>query len=159
MNVSYLSNKPTFNCSVSSADWRTYQNLKPSILVAEDHEDTRYLLKTVLELWHCRVIEAENGKSAVEMATQEKPDAILMDIVLPLLDGLQATQQIRQLEKIRHTPIIFITGYIADGIRIVADAVGGDDFIEKPFDFEELKSSLLRFCPKLRTRNLAVIGG
>lgn len=134
---------------------KTDGNRQPLVLIAEDHEDTRSLLRTLLKIWGFRVVETDNGRDAVEISTREKPAIILMDIVLPVVDGLQAAQQIRQLEKTRNIPIVFVTGYVGEGIKLVAQACGGDEFLEKPFHLDELKSTLLKYCPTIQTQKYA----
>ena len=70
--------------------------LQPIILVVEDHDDTREMLHMLLEMWGCRVVEACNGLEAVEAASRERPQFILMDSRLPFIDGLEATRRIRE---------------------------------------------------------------
>jgi len=74
---------------------RLIQREKPLVLVAEDHEDTRYMLRTIFEMKGCRVVEACDGLQAVAVAGRERPDLILMDGSLPVLDSLVATRLIR----------------------------------------------------------------
>jgi CheY-like chemotaxis protein len=131
---------------------KTDTNLQPLVLVAEDHEDTRSMLCTLLKHWGFRVTETDNGRDAVEISAREKPAIIVMDIVLPVIDGLQAAQQIRQSEKTRSIPIVFVTGYIGEGIKLVAQACGGDEFLEKPFNLEELRSILVKYCSKVQAQ-------
>ena len=74
---------------------------KPKVLIVEDHDDTRQMLRILLELKNCQVVEACNGLEAVEIASRELPDLILMDGSLPLLDGLEATRRIRENQLLR----------------------------------------------------------
>ena len=115
-----------------------------TILIAEDYEDSRYLLKFMLEDAGYRVIEAKDGNQAVEQTKKERPDLILMDMSMPALDGLAATQEIRALENDREVPIIAIT---AHGHLYLdrALAVGCNELIGKPIDFEMLETMLSQY--------------
>ena len=113
---------------------------QPTILVVEDHDDTREMLHLLLESWGCRVVEACNGLEAVEAASREKPQLILMDSRLPLLDGLGATRRIRENGLRDQVKILALNGsgnpcYHADAL-----AAGCDDSIEKPFDLDRLRT-------------------
>jgi CheY-like chemotaxis protein len=123
---------------------------KPNVLIVEDHDDTREMLRTMLELRNCCVMEACNGLEAVEMAGREHPDLILMDGSLPVLDGLAATRLIREDALLREMPIIALNGWGTPGYHAAALAAGCDDCLEKPIDFERLESHLVRlFKPAL----------
>src|SRR6185295_15359690 len=75
---------------------RLVQTSKPKVLIVEDHDDSRQMLRVLMEMKSCHVFEACNGLEAVEIASREEPDLILMDGSLPLLDGLEATRRIRE---------------------------------------------------------------
>ncbi len=77
----------------------------------EDYDDTRLLLRQVLERLGCNVLEASNGQEAVDIAGREHPDLILMDLDLPILDGIAATQRIRQQAEMEKVPIVAVTAY------------------------------------------------
>jgi DNA-binding response OmpR family regulator len=114
------------------------------VLVAEDHDDTRFMLMYLLELRGYRVVSAEDGLTAVCMAEQERPDLILMDASLPRLDGLAATRRIRGLDALARVPIVFLSGHAEASFRDVALKTGGSDYITKPFEFEQLERILER---------------
>jgi len=111
-----------------------------TILVVEDHDDTREMLCVLLERWGCRVVEACNGLEAVEAASRERPQLILMDGRLPLLDGLQATRLIRENALLDHVKILALNGSGSPSYHAQALAAGCDDTIEKPFDIERLRT-------------------
>ena len=113
------------------------------ILVAEDKEDSRRLIKSMLEVYGYEVIEAENGAIAVERAFEESPDLILMDLAMPVMDGIEAVQKIRQ-DGGRRTPIICITAY-GDRYAERAHGAGCDHVIPKPIDFRELDPLIARY--------------
>jgi CheY-like chemotaxis protein len=105
---------------------------RPVVLVAEDHEDSRDAMRTLLDAFGYRVVEAVNGRQAVELALAEKPDLILMDMMMPLMDGLQATREIRAAEALRGVPVIALTAM--EGARDRVLAAGCDDLVTKPID-------------------------
>ena len=117
---------------------------QPTILVVEDHDDTREMLHLVLETWGCRVVEACNGLEAVEIAMREKPQLILMDSRLPLLDGLEATRRIRENGLRDKVKILALNGSGSPLYHAHALAAGSDDIIDKPFDFDRLRTYLFR---------------
>jgi len=116
------------------------------VLVIEDNEINRYLMRTILQKLGYQVIEAHDGISGVDLAQAEKPDLILMDIQLPGLDGYGATKKIRAMETTKDIPIIAITSYAMAGDREKILAAGCTAYIEKPIDpesfIEELKKYL-----------------
>jgi len=97
---------------------------QPTILVVEDHNDTREMLHTLLEKWGCRVVEACNGLEAVEAASRERPQLILMDGRLPLLDGLEATRRIRKNGLRDQVKIVALNGSGSPRYHAEALAVG-----------------------------------
>lgn len=120
--------------------WPTPPALQPIILVVEDHDDTREMLCMLGEAWGFRVVEACNGLEAVEAALRERPQLILMDSRLPLLDGLEATRRIRQIALLDRVKILALNGSGNPRYHEEALAAGCDDSIEKPFDIERLRT-------------------
>ncbi len=122
------------------------------VLVVEDHEDTRFMLKTMLEMRGLSVVEATDGEAAIAAAERERPDLILMDSNLPLLDGLAATRRIRQsASPARAVPIIFLSGHAQPAAQAAAFAAGCDDYLVKPFDFDEMDRTLARHLLQWRS--------
>lgn len=115
------------------------------VLVIEDNEKNLYLMKFMLEKLGHRVIEARDGAAGVEMAAKEKPDLILMDIQLPVMDGYEATQKIRAIDEIKDIPIIAITSYAMVGDKEKTLAAGCTAYIEKPIDPETFMEELKRY--------------
>jgi CheY-like chemotaxis protein len=113
---------------------------KPLVLVVEDHEDTRFILRTVLERSGCCVVEACDGFEAVEMAGREQPDLILMDGSLPLLGGLEATRLIREDTLLQDVLIVALSGWATPSFHVAALAAGCNECFDKPIDFKRLKS-------------------
>jgi len=116
---------------------RDFKDLK--VLVVEDVDDTRLFLRLALEDHGFIVFEAENGEKAVENADREKPDVILMDLTMPLMDGFDAAKLIRQNEKLKDVPIIAITAHQETDFRSGAKASGFDAYVTKPIDVQWLK--------------------
>jgi CheY-like chemotaxis protein len=115
---------------------------QPTILVVEDHDDTREMLHLLLETWGCRVVEACNGLEAVEAAAHERPEMILMDGSLPFVDGLEATRRIRENGLRDEVKILALDGWGTPSYHAAALAAGCDDTIKKPLDFVWLRKYL-----------------
>jgi CheY-like chemotaxis protein len=121
------------------------QTSSACVLLVEDHEDTRFMLRTMLELrGGIRVVEAENGESAIALAESMHPDLILMDADLPLLDGYAATRRIRQLTFAPQVPIVFLSGHAQPVAQAKAFAAGCTDYLIKPFATGEIDRVLER---------------
>ena len=110
----------------------------PTIIVVDDCEDIRLVLRVALERRGYHVLEAENGRAAVELARRKCPDLILMDLDMPVLDGFAATRLLRQLDELCHVPVIAISAHPKDPFQADAFAAGCNEYISKPVDFEEL---------------------
>jgi two-component system, cell cycle response regulator DivK len=123
-------------------------SLSPTIMVVEDYDDTRHLLKRVLEKKGYQVLEAVNGQEAIEIADREHPNLILMDLDLPILDGIGATQHIRQQQATKEVPIVAVTAYPMTYTRVKAFARGCNEYLAKPIDFDELDKVLMRYMGK-----------
>ena len=108
------------------------------ILLVEDNEMNWDMLSRRLKRRGYEVVVATDGRQGVEMASSEAPDLILMDMGLPILDGWQATQQIKQTSGIQSIPIIALTSHAMKGDREKALAAGCDDYDVKPIDFPRL---------------------
>lgn len=109
------------------------------VLIVEDHDDVREMMKFVLAAYGCDVVEATNGHEAVEKARLVNPDLILMDIAMPIMDGLDATRAIRQHDSLSRVPIIGVTAFDEmHGER--ARSAGFDNVIPKPVDFTRLRT-------------------
>jgi two-component system cell cycle response regulator DivK len=105
-----------------------------TILVVDDFDDTRLLLRTWLERRGFRVVEAEDGFEAIDRAEAEFPDLIIMDVQMPQLDGLSATRQIRKVKELGKVPIVAVSAYGADQFREQALAAGCDEYVSTPFE-------------------------
>jgi CheY-like chemotaxis protein len=110
-----------------------------TILVVDDFDDTRLLLRTWLEKRGFRVVEAHDGVEAVRRAESESPDLIIMDVEMPELDGLAATRKIRGIEGLGTVPILAVSAYGADQFREPALAAGCNEYVSTPFEPDELE--------------------
>lgn len=108
------------------------------ILYVEDNDDNIFMLKNRLSRAGFTVIIANDGAQGVAMASTERPDMILMDLSLPVLDGWEATRQIKAAPDTKHIPVIALTAHVMAGDREKAMAAGCDDFDTKPIDLSRL---------------------
>ena len=115
-----------------------------TILVVEDSKDTRNVLGFSLMKYGYKVVTAINGQEAVEVALRERPNIILMDLNMPLMDGLTATERMREHEELSKVPILAVTAYDTYGMKEAAEAAGCDGYIKKPIDFNRLDTILRR---------------
>ena len=109
-----------------------------TILIVEDSDDARYFMRLALEARGYLITEAENGAKAVEIAERERPDIILMDLSLPILDGIAATERIRASGELSGIPIIAVTAHQETDFRNGAKAAGFDAYVTKPIDIDFL---------------------
>jgi CheY-like chemotaxis protein len=121
------------------SDLSNQEPFKPTILVVDDFDDTRLLLRTWLERKGFCVIEAENGNQAVALAESERPDLIIMDLEMPELDGLAATRKIRNVKELENVPVVAVSAYGAEQFRDDALAAGCDEYVSTPFEPESLE--------------------
>ena len=98
------------------------------ILVVEDQPDSRRIIRDMLAPTDYEIIEAEDGEQALAAVAKQRPDLILMDIQLPIMDGYTATRRIKADPKLRSIPIIAVTSYALDGEEKIAKAAGCDDY-------------------------------
>jgi two-component system cell cycle response regulator DivK len=115
-----------------------------TVLLVEDTEDNRQMMRRLLEMSGYRVVEAINGKEAIEVATQVRPEVILMDLSLPLIDGLAATRRIRSLPEFTKVPIVAVSAHDTADFHSEALAAGCDAYITKPIDYPELEEIIQR---------------
>ena len=117
------------------------------ILVIEDQEDNRRIVRDLLESVGYRLIEAQDGLEGVRLAKAERPDLILMDIQLPLLDGYEATRRIKSDPELQAIPIVVVTSYALSGDDAKAKEAGCDAYIAKPFSPRRLLATIQSLLP------------
>ncbi len=115
------------------------------ILMVEDTEDNRQIVRDLMASVGYDLIEAEDGAAGVAMAAEHRPDLILMDIQLPVLDGYEATRRIKANPELRHIPILAVTSYALSGDHVKAIEAGCDGYVTKPFSPRELLATVRRF--------------
>ena len=130
-------------------------NNNPLVLIVEDHADTREMLRILLNMIGCRVIEAEDGEQAMSMAEKGHPDLILLDVKMPLLDGLTVTRLIRSHPVLNEVPIVLITGMDTPQLHREARSAGCNDCLIKPLDFERLEK-LIKLLARSTPRSPAL---
>ncbi len=120
-----------------------------TVLLVEDTEDNRQMMGRLLEMSGFRVVEATNGREAVEAAAREHPKIILMDLSLPFIDGLAATRRIRDLPELKKIPIVAVSAHDTADFHQEALAAGCDAYITKPIDFSELEEVMRRMMSRV----------
>ncbi|HEX8707062.1 MAG TPA: response regulator [Pyrinomonadaceae bacterium] len=118
------------------------------VLLVEDYEDTRDLMRMLLEMKGCRVTEAADGRAAVELAGKLKPSLILMDLNLPVLSGYEATRLILSDPELSNIPIVAFSAQCDLERRQQAVAAGCIECIQKPIDFNVIDEVVDRYLPK-----------
>lgn len=118
-----------------------------TILVVEDYEDTSLAMRLALEGKGYHILEASDGAQAVEVATRERPDVVLMDLNLPVLDGFAAAGLIRADPALKETVIVAVTAHHDPELRARAVASGCNAFVTKPIDFEWLGDLIKNLLP------------
>lgn len=129
---------------------------KATILVADDDPKVRELLRIFLEKVGYRVILAGNGTEAISMAQENVPDVILVDVMMPQMDGFEVCRQLRNDTRIGHVPILMLTSRSALGDKLSGFESGADDYVTKPFDLDELLArirALLRRAREVSVRS------
>ena len=119
-------------------------------LVVEDFEDSRFMMRRLLEMAGYNVLEASDGEQAVKMAVESRPVLILMDLSLPKLDGLAATRQIRQKKGLKRVPILAVSAHDSPESRTEALEAGCNEYVTKPIDFDQLHALLQRLVPSIK---------
>jgi CheY-like chemotaxis protein len=121
-----------------------FNKIMKKVLIVEDYEDSRKFMKTLVESYGYRVIEAIDGEQAIQMAKYGHPDLILMDLAMPIMDGLATTRVIRGFEEIERMPIVIVSAFGEDYHRQALEA-GCDDLISKPVDISVLEPILNKY--------------
>ena len=117
------------------------------ILVVEDQEDNQRILRDLLTSAGYEIVQAENGEEALTAVARERPDLILMDIQLPLLDGYEVTRRIKANPALRAIPIIVVTSYALSGDETKAKAAGCDAYVTKPYSTRALLAKIREYVP------------
>ena len=117
------------------------------ILVVEDQEDNRQIVRDLLTANDYEMTEAENGQEALAAVAKDRPDLILMDIQLPVMDGYEATRRIKADPSLSSIPVIAVTSYTLSGDEEKARAAGCNDFVPKPYSPRQLLAKIRQYLP------------
>jgi two-component system, cell cycle response regulator DivK len=121
--------------------------MKKRILIIEDQEDNRAIMRDLLTGAGFELIEAADGEEGVKLARSERPDLILMDIQLPVIDGYEATRRIKAIAELKSIPIIAVTSYALSGDEAKTREAGCDGYVAKPFSPRHLLAKVREFLP------------
>jgi two-component system, OmpR family, phosphate regulon response regulator PhoB len=141
-------------CRLGTMSERVKESLRSKILVVDDEEDIRDLICLHMEREGMEVVAADNGLQVVPLAVQQEPDLIVLDLMLPGLDGLQVHRRLRADTRCRHIPVIMLTAKAQTNDRIAGLESGVDDYLTKPFSPRELMlrvQAILRRAKKVTT--------
>ena len=122
--------------------------MSKTILVVEDQEDNRQILRDLLGANGFEIREAENGEEALAAVAKQRPDLILMDIQLPILDGYETTRRLKSNQHTQGIPIIVVTSYALSGDESKARASGCDAYVTKPYSPRALLAKIKEFLPQ-----------
>jgi CheY-like chemotaxis protein len=123
-------------------------NSPKRVLLVEDFEDSRTGLRKLLEIEGYEVIEAADGAQAVEAALNSKPDIILMDLSLPVIDGVNATKKIKEDTAMNGVPIIALSAHDVSHVQWMVAKAGCVDYVTKPVDFSALLLVMAKYLPR-----------
>lgn len=119
-----------------------------TVLLVEDTEDNRFMMRRLLEMAGYEVVEAMNGEEAVKLAKSNSPHLILMDLSLPVIDGLAATRLIRKLPQCKSTPIIAVSAHDTSDFQSEAIQAGCNSYVTKPIDFNDLEELIAQLLQR-----------
>lgn len=120
---------------------------KPLILVVDDDEDNLLLLSYALEPLNCAILTATDGVSALSLSRTYQPDLILLDVLMPYMDGTEVVSQLRKDPKIKTTPVIAVTALAVAEDRKRLLLAGFNDYISKPYMLEDIEATVCRYLP------------
>lgn len=129
---------------------------KDSIFVAEDDKDLRRILKVHLESRGFIVKTARNGKIALEKINEERPDCLILDVMMPVMDGFEVCKRIKTMNSTKDIPVIFLTAKGKTEDKLEGMGFNADDYITKPFDFSELIARIKLHISRKESRKLDI---
>ena len=148
-----LQNKVNYR-DVGKAKLWVLSNKRKKVLVAEDEEHIRRLIKVILGLENYDIIEAKDGKEALEKVSEFMPDLVVLDLMMPKIDGIEVCRQLKKNALTKKIPIIMLTAKREMSDKVVGVRAGADDYLTKPFEPQELRIRVKTFLDKeKRERN------
>ena len=148
-----LQNKVSYREVGKAKLWIASQKRK-KILIAEDEEHIRRLVKVILSQENCDLIEAKDGEETLEKVSEEMPDLIILDLMMPKIDGIEVCRQLKRNALTRKIPIMMLTAKREMTDKVIGIGVGADDYLTKPFEPRELRVRVRTFLDKgKRERN------
>jgi two-component system, cell cycle response regulator DivK len=129
----------------------TNKDQKPRVLIVDDYPDAREMYSEYLQYSGFDVVEAQNGQEALQRAVDERPDIILMDLSLPVMDGWEATRRLKADKRTASIPVVALTGHALAGISDGAKKAGCDAFVTKPCLPEDLVKEIRKVLDDLAT--------
>jgi CheY-like chemotaxis protein len=143
-----LSSSASLKSKVQTRSPEVPKHIGLNVLLVEDHKVNQQLAIALLKRWGHSVSLAENGQQALNMLAEKRFDLVLMDMMMPVMDGLEATRRFRAVEQLPRTPIVAMTANAMQSDRDNCLAAGMDDYLSKPIDTRELQTILRRYEPK-----------
>ena len=121
---------------------------KPRVLIIEDEKDLRQLLRYHLEKENYDVLAAESGEEGIELARSREPDTVLLDLLLPKIDGLEVCRLLKSFKETRHIPVMMLTAKSSEVDQVVGLEMGAADYMTKPFSIKVLLARLKNLIKK-----------
>jgi DNA-binding response OmpR family regulator len=129
---------------------------RPVILIADDDPDIRQILQAHLGTMQCEVLEANDGEKALEQVIMSRPDLVVLDVMMPELNGWEICKYIKTHDEYAHTGVIILTAIGATVNELTSPIYGADEYIDKPFDFDELEFKIRRVLSEKRAERQRV---
>lgn len=123
----------------------------PKILSVDDSRMVRLMLVRVFKPFDCEVLEAADGEAGLAVATRERPDLILLDYNMPVMDGITMLQRLREDPGLKRTPVIMLTAHSGPESIATVARLGVRDYVTKPFQDDQLLAKVLRVLPLVRS--------
>jgi len=127
---------------------------KPLVLIYSDEADTRFLFKTLLEMWNYQTAEAVNIEDAIRVTAKQRPNLILMDVSFSFIEYMETLQKLRNFESFGEIPFVLLSGHSQIHYRAAALKFGAENFLVKPVNFDTLETSLKKIIRKDTKNNL-----
>jgi DNA-binding response OmpR family regulator len=129
---------------------------RPVILIADDDPDIRQILQAHLGTMQCEVLEANDGEKALEQVIVSRPDLVVLDVMMPELNGWEICKYIKTHDEYAHTGVIILTAIGATVNELTSPIYGADEYIDKPFDFDELEFKIRKVLSDKRAERQRV---